>query len=198
MSEKCQKRTHAAQQHEVYSVTPEASRCGCWGRADRLLFLLGRGAGGAVACVPSLIASGAPLLTPLCASRASFLSPFRSPASPFLSPLGARLCRVCRRSRRRSGGRGGGLGFSLRHRQKRRRGDQSKYRRASKESERAATTDLFRLRTFTHFHAPGLLPCQSMSFHLERLVIDLDQLGLAFQATPEFPLTGLILSAGAG
>ena len=28
----------------------------------------------------------------------------------------------------------------------------------SKESECVATTDLFRLRMFTHFQAPGLLP----------------------------------------
>ena len=62
--------------------------------------------------VPSLVASCAPLLTPLCASRASFLTPFCSPASPFLTPLGTRLRRICGRRRRR-GGRRGGLGFSL-------------------------------------------------------------------------------------
>jgi hypothetical protein len=49
-----------------------------------LLFLL---RGRAVARVPSLVAPGAPLLTPLCASRSSFLSPFGASASPFLSPL---------------------------------------------------------------------------------------------------------------
>jgi len=82
------------------------------GADDRLLFLLGRGAGGgAVARVPSFVASGAPLLTPLCASRASFLSPFRSRASPILTPLSARLPRVC--GRRRWRGRRSGLGFRL-------------------------------------------------------------------------------------
>jgi hypothetical protein len=80
---------------------------------DRLLFLLGRGAGGggAIARVPSLVASGAPLLTPLCASRAPFLSSFRSPGSPFLTPLRARLRAI--RWRRRGRGWRGGLGFRL-------------------------------------------------------------------------------------
>ena len=45
------------------------------------------GGGGAVARVPSLVASCAPLLTPFCASRASFLTPFGAPAR-----------RSCRRS----------------------------------------------------------------------------------------------------
>jgi hypothetical protein len=131
------------------------------GPNERLFFLLGGGGGGSGA-VPSLVASCAPLLTPFCASRASFLTPFCTPRSPFLTPLGTRLRRICGRRRRRGGCRGG-LGFSLGHRQKRRRSDQPKYSRASKECERAATTDLFRLRTFTHFQAPGLLPHQSMS-----------------------------------
>ena len=51
---------------------------------DGLFFLLG---GGAVARVPSLVASCAPLLTPFCATRASFLTPFRR-----------QLRRSCRRS----------------------------------------------------------------------------------------------------
>ena len=126
----------------------------------RLLFLFG--GRDVVARITSLVAPCSTLLTPLCASRASFLTPFCAPRSPFLTPLGTRLRRVCGRCRRR-GGRRGGLGFSLGHRQKRRRSDQSEYSRASKESERAATTELFRLRTFTHIEAPGSLPCQSMS-----------------------------------
>ena len=73
-----------------------------------LLFLLGRGA---VARVPSLVASCAPLLTPLCAPGATFLTSFRSPASPFLTSLRARLRCICGRRRGR-GGRRGGLGFS--------------------------------------------------------------------------------------
>jgi hypothetical protein len=36
---------------------------------------------------------------------------------------------------------------------------------------------------FIHFQAPGLLPCQSISLSIESLVIDLDQLGCAVQAT---------------
>jgi len=102
------------------------------------------GGGGAVAGVSSLVASCAPLLTPLCASRASFLTPFRSPGSPFLSALRARLRRICGRRRGRCG-RSSGLGFSLRHRQNWRRSDKSQRSRASEESECAATTDLFRL-----------------------------------------------------
>ena len=160
---------HAVALRSARAVRPsracaEAARLPWLARMNGLLFLLGGGCGGrgAVARVPSLVSSCAPLLTPLCASRASFLTPFCTPRSPFLTPLGTRLRRICGRRRRR-GGRRGGLGFSLGHRQKRRRSDQSKYGRASKESERAATTDLFRLRTFTHFQAPGLLPHQSMS-----------------------------------
>ena len=141
------------------------------GANERLLFLLG--GGGAVARVPSLVASCAPLLTPLCASRASFLTPFCTPRSPFLTPLGTRLRRICGRRRRR-GGRRGGLGFRLGHRQNRRRSDQSKHSRASKESECAATADLFRLRTFTHFSLPVCCP-RSMSPNVESLAIDLDQ-----------------------
>ena len=91
----------------------EGGVMGMVARNERLFFLLG---GGAVARVPSLVASCAPLLTPLCASRASFLTPFGSPASPFLTALCPRLRRVCGRRRGR-GGRGGGLGFRLRHRQ---------------------------------------------------------------------------------
>ncbi|MGY3584122.1 hypothetical protein ACVIF9_002799 [Bradyrhizobium sp. USDA 4350] len=122
----------------VGSAEPQPKRNGllCW--------LGGRGA---VARVPSLLASRAPLLTPLCASRAAFLRPLR---------------RSCRRSvpdfavsvaATRGGGSSGGLGFSRRDRQHRRRSDKSKCSRVSKESECAATTDLFRLRTFTHFQA---------------------------------------------
>ena len=47
------------------------------------------------------------------------------------------------------------------------------------------------------FSCSGFLP-RSMSLDVESRVIDLDQLGCAVQATLEFPLTGLILSAGAG
>jgi hypothetical protein len=81
-----------------------------FGPNERLLFLLG--GGHAVARVPSLVASCAPLLTPLCASRASFLTAFSAARSPFLTPLGTRLRRICGRRRGR-GGRRGGLGFSL-------------------------------------------------------------------------------------
>ena len=168
--------------------------CHCWRRMNGLLFC--SVGGGAVARVPSLVASCAPLLTPLCASRASFLSSFRSPASPFLTPLCARLRRICGRRRGR-GGRRGGLGFRLRHRQNCRRSDNSKCSRVSKNSESVATTDLFRLRTFIHFLAPGFLP-RDMSLIVESLVIDLDQLGRAVQAKREYPPTGSTLSGGGG
>ena len=138
-----------------------------------------------MARITSLVAPCSTLLTPLCASRASFLTPFCAPRSPFLTPLGTRLRRIC--GRRRRGGRRGGLGFSLGHRQKRRRSDQSRYSRASKESERAASTELFRLRTFPHTEAPGFLPCQSIVTNVESLVIDLDQLRRTVQATLELP-----------
>ena len=94
----------------VSNAEPEPKRNGllCW-----------LSSGSAVARVPSLVASCAPFLTPLCASRSSFLTPFGAPASTFLSPLCTRLRRIGGR-RRGGGGRGGGLGFNFRHRQKRR------------------------------------------------------------------------------
>ena len=156
-------------------LRPALRRADCRvGPKERLLFLLG--GGGAVARVPSLLASCAPLLTPLCASRSSFLTPFSAPRSPFLTPLGTRL-RGIRGRRRGRGGRRGGLGFSLRHRQNCQRSE-SKNSRVSKESECAATTDLFRLRTFTHFQAPGFQPW-SMSLYVERLALDPNQPGHA-------------------
>ena len=85
-------------------------------RRKRMIYFVGSVGGGAVARVPSLVASCAPLLTPLCASCSSFLSSFRTPASPVLTPLRARLhgirWRCCGRR-----GRWSGLGFSLRDRE---------------------------------------------------------------------------------
>ena len=54
-------------------------------RRKRMIYFVGSVVvgcgGGAVARVPSLVASCAPLLTPLCASCSSFLSSFRTVAS---------------------------------------------------------------------------------------------------------------------
>ena len=99
------------------------------GANGRLFFLFG--GRDVVARITSLVAPCSTLLTPLCASRASFLTPFCTPSTPFLTPLCTGLRRICGRRRRR-GGRRGGLGFSLGHRQNCRRSDQSKYSRASK------------------------------------------------------------------
>ena len=93
MSEMCRKLPERATRRCSWQVGVPAITLTTRAKSGRrfaraLLFLLG---GGAVARVPSLVASCAPLLTPLCASRASFLTSFRSPASPFLTPLRARL-----------------------------------------------------------------------------------------------------------
>jgi hypothetical protein len=48
------------------------------------------------------------------------------------------------------------------------------------------------------FTLPVCCPVRPFSLHVAKLVIDLDQLGRALQATLEFPLTGLLLSAGGG
>ena len=114
---------------------------------------------GAVACVSSLVASCAPLLTPLGASRASFLTAFRSPASPFLSPLCARLHGICGRGR----GAAGAVVVWASASDAVRTADEATSPNAAAYPRKARTLrrhTRFCSELFTHFHAPGLLPPQ--------------------------------------
>ena len=105
MSQRCRKLRERATRRCSWQVGVPAITLTTHAKSGRrfaraLLFLLG---GGAVARVPSLVASCAPLLSSLCAPRASFLSSFRSPASPFLTPLRAGLRGIRGRCRWRGG-----------------------------------------------------------------------------------------------